>query len=78
MRGQSEADRDGDIPNSLRIDLNGGQFQQKAIKLDKSKIYVVYCRSGGRSSMACKALGKLGFENIVNLAGGIIAYQAIQ
>lgn len=40
---------------------------------DKSPI-VVYCRSGGRSQMACEFLRNYGFQTI-NLVGGMVAWQ---
>ena len=39
-------------------------------KLDKSKNYYIYCRSGNRSGQACQIMDKLGFENTYNLMGG--------
>jgi len=41
--------------------------------LDKSKKYIIYCRSGGRSSFACQVLNDNGF-NIINLSGGIMSW----
>ncbi|MEQ8661676.1 MAG: rhodanese-like domain-containing protein [Gammaproteobacteria bacterium] len=37
---------------------------------------VVYCQSGGRSAMAARALGELGWTNVVSLAGGYGAWSA--
>ena len=42
-------------------------------ELDKSKKYIIYCRSGARSSFACKILEENGF-NVINLEGGIISW----
>ncbi len=35
---------------------------------------VLYCRSGARSYHACSYLMQQGFENVINLRGGIIAW----
>lgn len=35
---------------------------------------VVYCRTGGRSGMACDALQALGFKSVRNLVGGVHAW----
>ena len=32
------------------------------------------CRSGARSAKAASSLVALGFENLMNLAGGMLAY----
>jgi len=37
---------------------------------------VLVCRSGGRSSRAARVLVAAGFERVLNLAGGMIAYRA--
>ncbi|ETN96913.1 rhodanese-like domain-containing protein [Zhouia amylolytica] len=62
---------DGYIPNSVHIDIYMGQgFIDEVEKLDKSKNYYVYCRSGNRSGQACTLMGRLGFESTYNLLGG--------
>lgn len=37
---------------------------------------VLVCRSGGRSSRAAQILVAAGFEKVLNLAGGMLAYKA--
>ena len=56
------------------IDYNGGNFEQQLAKLDKSKTYVVYCRSGGRSAGASKVMVDKGFKNVINMQGGISSW----
>ncbi len=67
---------EGYIPNASNIDIYlGQQFLAELEKLDKSKSYYVYCRSGNRSRQACAVMNNVGFENAYNLEGGIIAWQ---
>ena len=67
---------EGYIPNASNIDIYlGQQFLAELEKLDKSKSYYVYCRSGNRSRQACALMNRLGFENAYNLEGGIIDWQ---
>ena len=62
---------DGIIPNAKHIDIYMGQgFIDELEKLDKSKNYYVYCRSGVRSVQACTLMKQLGFETTYNLLGG--------
>lgn len=56
------------------IDFNSSEFDAKTLKLDKSKSYAVYCKSGGRSSGAAKFMAKNGFTNVLNLKGGISSW----
>ncbi|GGW71742.1 rhodanese [Winogradskyella epiphytica] len=66
----------GVIPNAIHIDIFKGQgFIDEVEKLDKTKNYYVYCRSGGRSGQACSVMNQLGFENAYNLMGGFDAWQ---
>ena len=55
----------------LFIDYNGSNFDSKISKLDKSKSYVIYCRSGGRSARASELMASKGFKKLYNLEGGI-------
>jgi len=36
---------------------------------------IVYCRSGNRSGIASLFMEQVGFKNIVNLTGGMLAWQ---
>lgn len=42
----------------------------------KDKEVIVYCRSGNRSGMAQQILSSQGFQNVRNLAGGMLAWAA--
>jgi len=60
----------GKIKDALEIDVLKSGFTEKAEELDKSKTYLVYCRSGRRSANACKTLSGMGFDKVYNLSGG--------
>ncbi|WP_416147467.1 rhodanese-like domain-containing protein [Salipaludibacillus sp. HK11] len=47
---------------------------QKADLLKKDSEVVVICRSGMRSSKACKVLKKQGYKHITNVKGGMNAW----
>lgn len=42
--------------------------------LKEEPVYV-YCRSGNRSGQACLILETLGFKNVINIAGGMLAWR---
>jgi rhodanese-related sulfurtransferase len=54
------------------------QIEQNADKLpvDKDTKVVIYCRSGSMSGISASTLVKLGYTNVWNLDGGMIAWQA--
>lgn len=41
---------------------------------DPTRRVVLYCASGGRSSLATKALQELGYENVAHVDGGLKAW----
>lgn len=41
----------------------------------KDKEVFFYCRSGNRSGQACMILEQMGFTNLVNVSGGMLAWQ---
>jgi molybdopterin/thiamine biosynthesis adenylyltransferase/rhodanese-related sulfurtransferase len=42
---------------------------------DRSQRVVLYCRSGNRSGKAAREMSELGYENVANVDGGILAWQ---
>jgi phage shock protein E len=56
------------------IDVNGSSFETEIGKLDKSKTYIMYCRSGSRSGRASEYMVENGFTSVYNLEGGITNY----
>lgn len=60
------------IENAKNINLNGSDFESKIALLDKKKPVLVYCKAGGRSSIAVKKMAELGFTEIYELEGGIL------
>ena len=66
---------EGHIARAVNIDYRQSDFEKKAkavLPLDKK--IAVYCRSGRRSAGAAALLGGDGYK-LVNLKGGIIAWQ---
>ena len=66
----------GTIKGSKNIDFNSPDFEKDLAKLDKSKTYLVYCRSGNRSGQALPILKKLKLAKLYHLDGGINAWKA--
>mgnify|MGYP000511492501 CR=1 FL=1 len=68
----------GHIPGAVNININNDEFAKKVALLDRSKTYVVHCAANvpnGRTDKSFKVMNKLGFSKLLNLEGGIIAWQ---
>jgi rhodanese-related sulfurtransferase len=63
------------LPNALNIDLNTEDMRNQVSKLDKSKKYLLYCRSGQRSQIASNIFIELGINKVYLLKGGIEAWK---
>ncbi|HRH81938.1 MAG TPA: rhodanese-like domain-containing protein [Thiobacillaceae bacterium] len=74
VREQSEW-VDGHIAKAKHVPL--GQLKNRLADLEKHKAkpIIAVCRTGNRSGSACGLLRKAGFENVHNLAGGMVAWE---
>lgn len=63
---------EGKIPGALNIPL--GLLEFRMHELDKSKEYVMVCRSGGRSGRASQFLESQGFK-VINMNGGMLSWE---
>jgi rhodanese-related sulfurtransferase len=66
---------EGHLPEAKNIPL--ADLDKRIGELDKfkSKSVVVVCKSGARASAAAAKLAKAGFTDVVNLDGGVAAWQ---
>jgi rhodanese-related sulfurtransferase len=63
------------IPNvKTGFDWNSGEFHDRYDDLDPENTYILICRSGSRSMHACQYMESLGFSNLYNLKGGMLAW----
>jgi rhodanese-related sulfurtransferase len=46
----------------------------QAATWNKDETYLLVCKSGGRSGNAAQALSKMGFSKVMNLVGGMLAW----
>ena len=67
----------GHIAGAVNVDFESGSFDQDIQKLENSKTYAVYCRSGNRSGQATSIMAKDGFGSIFNLNGGVLDWAAL-
>ena len=62
----------GMIPDALQLPMHLIPLQMNEIPKDRD--VVIYCRSGARSYQACAYLMQQGYNRVLNLRGGIIAW----
>lgn len=65
---------EGHVPGAINAPM-GKTFDDAIASYDKSKPYLVYCHSGKRSFLATKRMRELGFTNLRNFRGGIVAWE---
>jgi rhodanese-related sulfurtransferase len=61
----------GHVSGAVNIDYYATDFKDQITKLDPNKHYLVYCRTGVRSTQAVQIMRDLDFKNLWNLTGGI-------
>jgi rhodanese-related sulfurtransferase len=71
-RKEFDAER---IAGAVIVDYNSPSFRENIAKLDRSKSYLVYCRTGNRTNGAVKVMRELGFPNVYEFAGGITKWK---
>ncbi len=71
VRTKAEFD-EGHIANAININVESNEFLSEISKLDKSKTYAVYCRSGRRSADALAKMTNEQFVSLSHLDGGVI------
>ena len=64
----------GHVPGARLVPL--GSLAARAGELSKERPIVTVCRSGARSAQATVLLAKAGFDNVANLAGGMLRWRA--
>ncbi|MBN9283887.1 MULTISPECIES: rhodanese-like domain-containing protein [Flavobacterium] len=64
----------GHLKGAKNLHLYDQDFSQRVDKLDKKQPVYVYCKAGGRSAEAVEILQQKGFQKIVELDGGMDAW----
>jgi len=70
---EHEKERIADMQNN--IDIFSEDFDKELNKLDKNKKYLIYCHSGSRTKMGLQRMRTLGFDEVYELEGGIVAWK---
>ncbi len=65
---------EGHLEDSVLVDFYEADFADQLAALDPDVPYLVYCRSGNRSSQTLDMMQQLGFTSAADVAGGILAW----
>jgi rhodanese-related sulfurtransferase len=67
---------EGHLAGATMIDFQSPTFADDVAELDRAGRYLVYCRSGNRSGQAVEVMRQLGFGELYDMDGGIVAWTA--
>jgi rhodanese-related sulfurtransferase len=60
----------GHVPKAINIPRGMLEFKVTQTIPDKNAQILAYCKTGGRSCLACSTLVQMGYKNAVSIAGG--------
>jgi len=66
----------GHLPDAILVDFYSQTFADQLNRLDKKKTYLVYCRTGNRSTSSLSLFKKLKFEKIYHMSTGISGWKS--
>ena len=67
---------EGRLEGAVNIDFYAADFAGQLAELDRDATYVIYCRSGNRTTAALDTFRDLGFTSVHAVEGGIVAWEA--
>jgi len=67
---------DGHLEGAIMLDFYEADFADQLAGLDPNVPYLLYCRSGNRSGKTAAMMQDLGFTDVANVDGGIVAWGA--
>jgi len=67
---------EGHIAGAININFALKDFRDRLIELKRDNVYLIYCRSGNRSSQAIEVMKDLRFDRIYHLSDGISGWTA--
>lgn len=66
---------EGHIQGAVNLDVQAPDFAKRLRALDRSKAYLVYCRTGNRSRRATVEMNTLGFQSVFHMNEGIVRWK---
>lgn len=66
----------GHLDGAILLDFYEADFATRLADLDPDVPYLLYCRSGNRSGQTIQLMEQLGFTDVADVDGGIVAWGA--
>lgn len=67
---------EGHLDGAILVDFYNDDFRDQIAALDPDVPYLLYCRSGNRSGQTRALMTELGFTDVADVDGGVIAWTA--
>lgn len=65
----------GHLENATLMNFYDADFRDRLLTMNRHQPTIIYCRSGNRSGQALEMMRELGFRNVYDMQGGIMAWQ---
>lgn len=65
----------GYLKGALNVDVRSASFAEDISTMDKDRPVFVYCLSGGRSASAARQLVSMGYTEVYDMKGGMMAWK---
>lgn len=65
---------EGHLEGAVMLDFYEADFAERLAELDPDVPYLLYCRSGNRSGQTATLMADLGFNDVADVDGGILAW----
>lgn len=65
---------EGHLEGAVMLDFYEADFADQLAELDPEVPYLLYCRSGSRSGQTTAIMDDLGFADVADIDGGIVAW----
>jgi molybdopterin/thiamine biosynthesis adenylyltransferase/rhodanese-related sulfurtransferase len=67
--------QEGHLPGAVHVPRGNLESRIEALLPERDREIIVYCASGNRSAFAAKTLAELGYDRVLNLAGGFVDWK---
>ena len=75
VRDKEEWD-EGHIPGANHVSRGTMELEIEEKVPDQNAMIICHCGGGGRSALAAETLQKMGYKNVLSMAGGLKAWKA--